>query len=151
MFHAMPLQYIPYDKYGWISDVYNVLRIVWGRKLFTLYKSTIDFATFIDISVIWFTKFNFLSRCMPENFVTEVLLIVLLPTLISGQFTSSPESRESPARRRISIQMSDQFHGSGIHQMGIKAYLYSHQMYILESWQSTPKTRAGHTSNRSER
>ena len=69
----------PYDKYGWISEVYNVLRIVSGRKRFSLYKSTIYFATFIDISVIWFTKFNFLSICMPKNLVTEVSLIVLLP------------------------------------------------------------------------
>ena len=33
---------IPYDKYGWISEVYNDLRIVSGRKRFRLYKSPID-------------------------------------------------------------------------------------------------------------
>ena len=52
---------IQYDKYGWISEVYDVFRIVSGRKRFSLYKSPIDFATFIYISVIRFTKFNFFS------------------------------------------------------------------------------------------
>ena len=48
---SMPSLYsIPYDKYGWISEVYNVLRIVSGRIRFILYKSPIDFATSIDIS-----------------------------------------------------------------------------------------------------
>ena len=83
MFHAS----IPYDKYGEISEVYNVLRIISERKRFSLYKSPIASATFIDISVIWFTKFNLLSRCMPENLLTEVSLILLLHTLISGKFT----------------------------------------------------------------
>ena len=85
MFHAKPLYHmISID--GWISEVYNVLSTVSGRKQFSLYNSSIDFATFIDISVIWFTKFYFLSRCLPNNLVTEVSLIVLLPTLISGKF-----------------------------------------------------------------
>ena len=57
------------------------------KKRFSLYKSAIDFATFIDITIIRFTKFVILSRCMPKNLVTEVLLILLLPTLIIGKFT----------------------------------------------------------------
>ena len=30
---------IPYDKYGWISELYNVLKIVSGRMRFSVYKS----------------------------------------------------------------------------------------------------------------
>ena len=72
---SMPSLYTICDKYWWISEVYHVIRIVSGRKRFSLYKSLIDFATFIDISAIWFTKLNFLSKRMPKNLVTEVLLI----------------------------------------------------------------------------
>ena len=43
---------IPYDKYGWIGEVFNVLRIVSGREQFCLHKRPIDFATFRDISAI---------------------------------------------------------------------------------------------------
>ena len=32
--------------------MYNILRIVSGRKRFSFYKSAINFVTFIDISVI---------------------------------------------------------------------------------------------------
>ena len=42
---------------GRISKAYNVLRIVAGRKRFSLYRSQIYVGNFIDISVIWFTKF----------------------------------------------------------------------------------------------
>ena len=84
MFHAKPLNYMTSME---ISEAYNVFRTVSGRKRFSLYKSPIDFATFIDISVVWFIKFNLLARCMPKNLVTEASLIVLLPTLISGKFT----------------------------------------------------------------
>ena len=42
---------ISYYKYGWIREVYNDLRIVSGSKWFSLSKSSIDFATFRDISV----------------------------------------------------------------------------------------------------
>ena len=43
----MPSLYstLPYDKYGWISEVYKILRTVSGRKRFSLYQSPIDFAT----------------------------------------------------------------------------------------------------------
>ena len=59
----------------WISKVYNVLRIVSGRKRFNLYKSQIDFSTFIDISVLGLTKFNLLSSCMPKNLVSLFWLL----------------------------------------------------------------------------
>ena len=73
---------IPYDKYGWISEVFNVLRIGSGMIRFSLYKSSIGFATFVDTSVKRLTKFNFGSRCMPKNLVSEASLILLLPILI---------------------------------------------------------------------
>ena len=60
-------------------DECEVLWIVSGRKRFSLYKSPIDFVTFIDISVIWFTKY-FLSRCMPKNVVTSSINCVVAYT-----------------------------------------------------------------------
>ena len=66
MLPAKPLHHI---KYGWISEVCNVLRIVSGGKRVILYKSTIGLATFMDISVIWFAKLKFLSKFMPRNLV----------------------------------------------------------------------------------
>ena len=77
---------IPYDKYRWINEVYNVLRIVSGMKRFSLFRRTICLATFINIAVIWFTNFIFLSRCMSKNFVTEVSLILLSSILIILKF-----------------------------------------------------------------
>ena len=41
--------------------MYNVLRIVSGKKRFSLYNSPIDFAAFIDVSVMRFTKLSFLK------------------------------------------------------------------------------------------
>ena len=68
LFWYVPCQAsIPYDKYGWISEVYNIFRIVSGRKRFSFYKSPIEFATFRDISVIWFTKFNFCQDVCPKT------------------------------------------------------------------------------------
>ena len=54
LFWYVPCQAsIPCDKYGWISEVYNVFRIVSGRKRFSLYKSPIDFATLPDLGINW--------------------------------------------------------------------------------------------------
>ena len=44
---------ISYDKYGWIKETYDVLRIVSGKKRFSLYKSPLGFATLGDISIIY--------------------------------------------------------------------------------------------------
>ena len=78
--YTMPCPYTMW-KYGWISQVYNVLRIVSGRKLFCLYWSPIDLLTFTDILVIWFTTLIFLSRRIPKKLITEVPSILLLPMI----------------------------------------------------------------------
>ena len=82
LYHII-IWYIISITYITFSEVYNVFSIVSGRKRFSSHKSSIDFAIFIDISVVWFRKFSFLSRCMPRNSVTEVALL----TLISVKFT----------------------------------------------------------------
>ena len=68
---------IPYDKYGWISKVYNLLRILSAQEKIKFIQKSNWLCNLHWYTVIRFVKFNILSRCMPKNLVTEVSLILL--------------------------------------------------------------------------
>ena len=64
--------------------MYNILRIISGRKWFRLYKSLIDFNRHFsyDLQNSIFCQ----DECLKIK-ITEVSLILSLPVSISGKFT----------------------------------------------------------------